>query len=179
MWRRIQVPDEYTFWDLHVAIQDAMGWQDYHLHEFQVVSPTSGQLVAVGIPDDDGPGEKHCLMGSQLRIADYFPPSAPLGLYLYDFGDDWQHMVMHEGPDAAELGASYPRCISGAGPCPPEDCGGAHGYSEFLIALRNPEHPEHADTVRWAEGHYDPRPFEPGRVKFDDPRERWKHVFEA
>jgi hypothetical protein len=32
IWRRIQVPETYTFWDLHVAIQDVMGWQDYHLH---------------------------------------------------------------------------------------------------------------------------------------------------
>ncbi|HPL29878.1 MAG TPA: hypothetical protein PLG21_17660, partial [Anaerolineae bacterium] len=23
IWRRIQVPEIYTFWDLHVAIQDA------------------------------------------------------------------------------------------------------------------------------------------------------------
>ncbi|HUF22654.1 MAG TPA: DUF6429 family protein [Vicinamibacterales bacterium] len=27
VWRRIQVSDDYTFWDLHVALQDAMGWQ--------------------------------------------------------------------------------------------------------------------------------------------------------
>ena len=26
VWRRIKVPDGYSFWDLHVAIQDAMGW---------------------------------------------------------------------------------------------------------------------------------------------------------
>ena len=25
IWRRIQVPENYSFWDLHVAIQDAMG----------------------------------------------------------------------------------------------------------------------------------------------------------
>jgi hypothetical protein len=25
IWRRIEVPASYTFWDLHVAIQDAMG----------------------------------------------------------------------------------------------------------------------------------------------------------
>ena len=38
VWRRIQVPGNYTFWDLHVAIQDAMGWTDYHLHEFDHVN---------------------------------------------------------------------------------------------------------------------------------------------
>src|SRR5262245_22323574 len=36
VWRRIQVPATYSFWDLHVAIQDAMGWLDYHLHEFRL-----------------------------------------------------------------------------------------------------------------------------------------------
>jgi len=36
IWRRIQVPETYSFWDLHVAIQDAMGWLDYHLHLFRV-----------------------------------------------------------------------------------------------------------------------------------------------
>jgi hypothetical protein len=36
IWRRIQVPETFTFWDLHVAIQNAMGWNDSHLHEFRV-----------------------------------------------------------------------------------------------------------------------------------------------
>jgi hypothetical protein len=36
IWRRILVPETYTFWDLHVAIQDAMGWTDSHLHKFAV-----------------------------------------------------------------------------------------------------------------------------------------------
>ena len=36
IWRQIQVPSNYSFWDLHVAIQDSMGWLDYHLHEFKI-----------------------------------------------------------------------------------------------------------------------------------------------
>ena len=36
IWRRIQVPKTYTFWELHVAIQDAMGWTDSHLHMFYI-----------------------------------------------------------------------------------------------------------------------------------------------
>ena len=39
IWRRIQVPDYYTFWDLHAAIQDAMGWLDLHLHAFKMMNP--------------------------------------------------------------------------------------------------------------------------------------------
>ena len=30
IWRRIQVSQLCTFWDLHIAIQNAMGWQNHH-----------------------------------------------------------------------------------------------------------------------------------------------------
>lgn len=33
IWRRIHIPENYTFRDLHVAIQDSMGWLDCHLLE--------------------------------------------------------------------------------------------------------------------------------------------------
>ena len=36
VWREIEVPSTYSFWNLHVAIQDAMGWLDYHLHAFRI-----------------------------------------------------------------------------------------------------------------------------------------------
>jgi len=44
VWRRIRIPTHYSFWDLHVAIQDAMGWLDYHLHKFKLNSPATGEL---------------------------------------------------------------------------------------------------------------------------------------
>ena len=52
IWRRIQVPETYTFWDLHVAIQDAMGWEDYHLHGFELANPLTGLKQKIGIPDE-------------------------------------------------------------------------------------------------------------------------------
>jgi len=53
VWRRIQVPERYSFWDLHVAIQDAMGWLDYHLHEFRLLDAAERSVVSIGIPTDD------------------------------------------------------------------------------------------------------------------------------
>jgi len=50
VWRRILVPERYTFWDLHVAIQDAMGWKDCHLHEFEVVEVSEKPPLRIGIP---------------------------------------------------------------------------------------------------------------------------------
>lgn len=58
VWRRIQVPLAYTFWDLHVAIQDAMGWLDYHLHEFRFVD--TDKVATIGIPTDEEPEQRPC-----------------------------------------------------------------------------------------------------------------------
>ena len=52
IWRRIQVPETYSFWDLHVAIQDAMGWLDYHLHLFRVHREHVPIPIEIGIPDE-------------------------------------------------------------------------------------------------------------------------------
>ena len=54
IWRRIQVPATYTFWDLHVAIQDSMGWTDTHLHHFEMLNPVTGMKEEIGLPDEDG-----------------------------------------------------------------------------------------------------------------------------
>jgi len=70
IWRRIQVPETYTFWDLHVAIQDAMGWIDYHLHEFELENPSTGLTVNIGSPNEDF-GEE-VLPELKQKIADYF-----------------------------------------------------------------------------------------------------------
>ena len=69
VWRRIQVPESYSFWDLHVAIQDAMGWQDYHLHEFTVVITDTGRVKRIGIPDDEMPDERPCVASWRIPIA--------------------------------------------------------------------------------------------------------------
>ena len=47
IWRRIQVPESYTFFELHVAIQATMGWSCFHLHEFQIVHPKTGKKVRI------------------------------------------------------------------------------------------------------------------------------------
>jgi len=58
VWRRVQVPQKYSFWDLHVAIQDAMGWLDCHLHEFRLFDADEQAVVSIGIPGDDEPEER-------------------------------------------------------------------------------------------------------------------------
>ena len=72
VWRRIQVPERYSFWDLHVAIQDAMGWLDYHLHEFRLLDRTEKQVVSIGIPTDDDPEERPVVPGWHVPVSRFF-----------------------------------------------------------------------------------------------------------
>jgi len=81
VWRRIRVPETYTFWGLHVAIQDSMGWMDSHLHEFEVTDPSASRKAAIGIPDDSFDYEKTILPGWEQKIAAYFSPKNPEAVY--------------------------------------------------------------------------------------------------
>src|SRR3990170_2204564 len=153
IWRRIVVPATYSFWDLHVAIQDSMGWLDSHLHAFRIANPKTGKMDEIGIPDDD-----------------------PFD-YEFDFGDSWEHEVVLEGILLKEPKAKYPKCIGGAQACPPEDCGGVHGYQEMLEIVRSPSHEEHKSMMEWLGGKYDPKAFNSNKVHFDNAKKRWRIAF--
>ncbi|MBD3286010.1 plasmid pRiA4b ORF-3 family protein, partial [candidate division WOR-3 bacterium] len=132
IWRRILMPADSTFWELHVAIQDAMGWKDMHLHEFKVKNPDSGNVHRIGLPDDEDEFGRDTLPGWKIRIDQYFTSIGTSANYWYDFGDDWMHTIKLEKILPREKGAEYPTCIAGKRACPPEDCGGPWGYAELL-----------------------------------------------
>lgn len=177
VWRRIQVPASYTFWDLHVAIQDAMGWWDYHLHEFEILNPTTGDRDRIGIPSDEYAPELQWLAGWEIPISSYFSLQNPEAIYTYDFGDDWHHSVALEDVLPRDPDAEYPRCLAGERACPPEDCGGVYGYADFLEAFQDPQHEEHDRMLEWVGGSFDPEHFDPDEVAFDDPDKRWRIAF--
>jgi len=180
IWRRIQVPSTYTFWDLHIAIQDAMGWFDCHLHEFRIRAKTGEKLV-FGIPSEDDDYflvDERMLPGWRHKISKYEEIIPSSFVYTYDFGDDWIHKIDFEEIKPAETGATYPRCIKGKRACPPEDCGGAWRYPALMAILADPSNEEYKDTKAWVEsqkeGPFDPEHFDPSAVEFDDHKERLK-----
>jgi hypothetical protein len=179
IWRRIQVPETYSFWDLHVALQDAMGWLDYHLHVFRVTRPGTAFVEQVGIPDDDPfEGDKPTLPGWEIPITLHFPRPGTAVQYEYDFGDGWEHELTLEAILPKQAGQKYPVCVDGARACPPEDCGGVYGYENLLTVIQDPAHEEYESTVEWLGGRFDPDRFDAKRVKFDDPARRYRLAFE-
>jgi len=177
VWRRIEVPASYTFWDLHVAIQDSMGWKDSHLHQFKLGSGRRGGVV-IGIPDEEFEAGRQTLPGWRVPVRRYLAKVGDKARYEYDFGDGWEHEVRLEKVLPHEEGAEYPRCLAGARACPPEDSGGPLGYGRLLEALRDSTHPSHAELLEWVGGPFDAEAFDPARVGFDDPQERWELAFE-
>lgn len=174
IWRRIQVPETYTFWDLHVAIQDTMGWLDYHLHQFEMVSPSTGMKVEIGIPDKESGWGREILPGWKQKIADYFSIENRSADYTYDFGDNWEHTIKLEKIFPRDKKIDYPICIAGKRACPPEDCGGIWGYENFLEIISDPDNEEYEDMIEWVGGEFDPEHFDVKEVSFDDPDKRRK-----
>ena len=172
VWRRIQVPETYTFWDLHVAIQDSMGWLDCHLHEFDIRQPAFGKEVRIGIPDDDAMSGAEILPGWEQHISDYFNPDSRTAAYCYDFGDSWEHVITLEKIVSREKGKRYPVCLAGERACPPEDSGGPPGYMELLEILADPDDEEHARRLEWVGEDFNPEGFSPDEVYFDNPDKR-------
>ena len=159
VWRRLLVPGHYSFWDLHVAIQDCMGWEDRHLHQFTLDDAGTAQRVRLGIPDDSGfYGVSDVLPGWEYRVTRFMKPGALPVLYTYDFGDEWQHEILFEAALPAHQDQVLPRCLAGDGRCPPEDSGGPVGCPDSLESGLSEE-------------------FDPDEVAFDDPQERWNRAF--
>jgi len=175
IWRRILIDGECTFWDLHVAIQDAMGWTDSHLHAFHVAEAATGRMRFIGLPmDEDGtdtePGWEH-------KVAAVLSAGQTRAMYEYDFGDSWEHAVVLEDVLPADGQGEYPRCVAGERACPPEDVGGIHGYEGFLEAIADPEHEEHDEYLEWVGGAFDSERFNAKDVQFQDPEKRREEVF--
>ena len=81
--------------------------------------------------------------------------------YIYDFGDNWHHVVIVEDPFAGHSDQGLRvRCIDGDNACPPEDVGGPSGYADFLAAIADPSHEEHAQFLQWVGGSFDATRFD-------------------
>jgi hypothetical protein len=158
VWRRVEVPSDFTLGQMHDVIQIAMGWHDSHLHQFFV-----GDAVYTDPSTLDG-WDGDDLDEEDARLAEIAPRARRRFRYEYDFGDSWEHEILVEAVEPPEPGTRYPRCVAGKRACPPEDCGGVWGYVDFLEAIADPKHPAHDDMRDWWGGPFDPEAFDQDAV---------------
>lgn len=156
IWRRVVVPNHLSFFDLHLIIQVAMGWEDTHLYHFDyngkhiLESDKEGNLPK----KSDVDCEKLFLNNAGINVGDKM-------MYVYDYGDSWTHTIEVEAITPIEEGSeAIPVCVSGENNCPPEDCGGPAGYKEMLRVLKDPENKQYADFIALYGDDFDPEEFD-------------------
>jgi transposase len=148
IWRRVQVPSSTTLQQLHQIVQEAMGWYNCHLYQFNIDGIEYGQSQPeydFNVRDSKTVQLAQVVRGEKFKFR-----------YSYDFGDGWEHEILVEKILPREPKVRYPVCLKGKRACPPEDCGGAWGYIEFLEAIQDSSHPEHENLLEWVGGDFDP-----------------------
>jgi hypothetical protein len=171
LWRRFLLKKTATFGDLHLAIQDACGWGNYHLFLFL---KQNGRDFIAGLPDE-AEGDEYPDARS-VKLTSFFEPRGrQTCIYQYDFGDGWQHEVTYEGIERLQDRFTR-RLVAGEGTFPPEDCGGTWGYERCVAAATGKgwrveygDDAERAGLMAWLEG-WRPDRFELERVRkeFDE-----------
>ena len=147
IWRRVQVKSSTTLSQLHQAIQAAMGWWNYHLHQFSINGIDYGEHS----PEYDWDLQDE----TRVKLSQVVKGEKSKFFYTYDFGDSWEHEILVEKVLPSDPKVVYPRCLTGKRACPPEDCGGIWGYAELLEAIQDPAHPEHEEMLEWIGGSFD------------------------
>lgn len=143
VWRRVRVVSDLGLEELHLVLQQAMGWEDGHPHRF------------VG---------RSVLENPEAEIRELFPRVGSRIAYLYDFGDEWLHDLVLEKRLPLEDGAPAAELVEGERACPPEDCGGVPGYLRLVEALTTPRHPDE-EEMRERFGRFDPAEFDLARAQ--------------
>lgn len=172
IWRRIIVPADYSFFDLHVAIQDVMNWSGYHLHQFFNGIPYSKNSIVIGWPTDEMDFDAD---ERKVRIDKYLKKEKDYVFYEYDFGDSWEHKVELEKFVDMDDQLKYPQVVGGKNASPLEDCGGIFGYRNLIDVMGDVNHKEYKEMVERFDfidqNDFDPSYFAMEEIKFRDTKE--------
>lgn len=129
IWRKISTPADFDFYQLHMAIQAAFGWENCHLFQFGDEGLASGS--GIGIPSEDDPVSD----ARKVKLKKVLRKPGDTLMYVYDFGDNWRHMIELEAINNEEVHAAI--CEAGENECPPEDVGGIDGYLQMLAVFQS------------------------------------------
>lgn len=129
VWRCIQVPSTYTFYDLHQAIQDCMNLGNSNSiakrYLFRMVSPKNTILKPKKKVDENGfisydLGPYNCAIKDSELIADKFLQKRDKVNYSFDMNEIKIFSVKFERAVTATQYMQYPCCIGGKIKAPPE-----------------------------------------------------------
>lgn len=152
IYREFLVSNYTRMPDLHLILQTVMGWTNSHLHQFE--------HKGVFYQEPDPYEEWEYTDYSDIKIGDLLKSEGDAMAYTYDFGDDWKHVVSIKKIMPFDENKSLPECVEGENSCPPEDCGGLHGYRDMLKIIKDPDHEEYEEWMEWLGGDFNPSYFD-------------------
>ena len=157
IYRDVLVDPAMTLSKFHKLIQVAMGWEDVHLHGFALQQKNESYYRVPAIrrfekPNPDGWGES-AQNEARYKLQDLLLNPKDKLLYLYDFGDDWEHIITLKA--VVETDVPLPHLLKAQNACPPEDCGGPPGAEYWSSVWYDKAHPEH-DIAEQMYGKHEP-----------------------
>lgn len=136
IWRRLELSSALMLDEMHRVIQTAFGWTDSHLHRFAVgTSGWDDEAELYLCPFDVDEGEDDGVPEHEVRLDEVLVDVGDRLHYVYDYGDDWAHLVQLEAllDQPADLVARAV-CTGGRRAGPPEDSGGVWRHQELVDA---------------------------------------------
>jgi hypothetical protein len=163
IYRDVLVDPGITLPKLHKLIQAAMGWEDVHMHGFAkpVKNERFWRVPSIRrfekrTPQSLGEAANN---ETRFRVMDLLQEPKDKLLYMYDFGDDWEHVITLKA--VLETDAPLPHLLKAQCGCPPEDCGGPHGLGYWVSVWHNQNHEDHDVALDMFGDH------EPGCLDFE------------
>lgn len=106
-WREIEIADDQTFHDLHLAIQRAFDWDNDHLYAFYMGKRPYDSKTEIGAPMSDCDQE-----ADQVTLADHNLRTNKKFLYLFDFGDNHLFDIQVKKINPKAPPGTYPRVVA-------------------------------------------------------------------
>lgn len=135
-WRKLKINETETFDRLHIAIQVIFGWTNSHMYQFSPKGYHSFPNIRYSYKDDSEDWYEFSSPESfpfgefydaeKIKIGECFHSLKQKMIYIYDFGDDWKHII--ELVEITNEKVLYPVCLQGKGRDMIDDCGGIWGY---------------------------------------------------
>lgn len=152
--RRVVVPADMEFSQLHDLLQHLYRWENRHLHCFSFGDSRNGMSeIRLVMSEEDREYDADAIVETGHRLSEYFPRYSE-AVYTYDMGDSWEHTV-ELVREIDHYGEESPWLLEASGQAPPEDVGGVQGYIEFLDTMSDRTHPDHEQMKGWA-GYWTP-----------------------
>lgn len=137
IWRRVEVPSNFSMASLHKLIQIVMNWDDCHMHEF-IANKNH-------YSNDNEWGQNY----KGMAICDLLIKKGSKMQYVYDFGDNWEVDIVVEKIEEVGEGTIKPTCLDGAGNPPLEDIGGIYGYMDLCQGLEDKKNGLTSELTEW------------------------------